>query len=229
MRINKEKTYGIVTGDVIASSRLSSRWRRELPRSMYQASKAVRKAFSKAVPMGVDISRGDSWQILLVEPALALRVSLFYRAYLCSSMVSHRFDTRMVIALGTVDFVPGRRVSEGDGPAYRLSGKKLESMHCRDRIRMQFVYPGHPLEKEISVVVQLVDGLGSRWSDKQALAVTGALQGWKQDKIAKECWDQPITQQAVAQHLNRAGWSYIQIALQFFEEALQQAPARQAK
>jgi len=36
--------------------------------------------------------------------------------------------------------------------------------------------------------------------------VTGALRGWKQEKIAETWWKKKVSQQAVAQHLARAGW-----------------------
>jgi len=43
-------------------------------------------------------------------------------------MGAGKFDTRMAIAIGTVDFVPDDRVSRGDGHAYRDSGNALEQM-----------------------------------------------------------------------------------------------------
>ena len=85
---------------------------------------------------------------------------------------------------------------------------------------MRFSFPGPREEETLDVVVQLVDGLASRWSDRQALAVSGALRGWKQAKIASTCWKQPISQQAVAQHLDRAAWTSIELALGFFERTI---------
>lgn len=219
MRIEQNRAYGVVTGDVIASSELSGRRRQALHEAMRATSKDLREAFAKSVPLEVDIFRGDSWQMLVTEPQLALRVGLFYRAGLRSQMQSHQFDIRMAIALGTIDFLPGERVSEGDGEAFRLSGEALESMSKSSN--MSFRLPGHAEETALNVVVQLVDAIAARWSDKQALAVTGALQGWKQDRIAKACWPKRISQQAVAQHLDRASWRSVETALSFFEETLE--------
>lgn len=220
MKIDKNKLYAVVTGDVVSSSRLSTTRRRSLNRAMTRTSKALRTAFKNGIPADVDIFRGDSWQMVLTDPTLVLRASLFYRADLRSRMQSHQFDIRMACAIGTINFIPGARVSEGDGEAFQLSGRALESMS--KSISMSIRFPKQPSERALSVVVQLVDSLAAKWSDKQALAVTGALQGWTQDKIAKTCWKKkPISQQAVAQHLNRAAWSSVETALTFFEETVE--------
>lgn len=219
MRIARNKLYAVVTGDVVASSKLSGTPRRNLHEAMTVVSRSLRKAFKDSVPAEVDIFRGDSWQMLVTDPALALRAALFYRASLRSRMQSHQSDIRMALAIGTIDFIPGNRVSQGDGEAFQLSGKALESMSRS--VSMSFRLPGRSEERVLDVVVQLVDSLAAKWSDKQALAVTGSLQGWKQGKIANTCWQKPISQQAVAQHLDRAAWSSVEIGLTFFEETVQ--------
>ena len=220
MKTQPDKLYAIITGDIVASSLLSSNKRKMLHKVMVDSSKVLQDEFKDAVPMGVDIFRGDSWQIILSKPAKALRLALFYRAILRAKMESHRFDTRMAIALGHVDFIPGNRVSEGYGEAYQLSGKALESMPKASN--MSFVFPGMELEKVLNVVIQLIDSISSRWSDRQALAVTGALRGWKQKKIAEKWWKKKVTQQAVAQHLSRAGWYPVEKGILFFEQCLRE-------
>lgn len=220
MKTQPDKLYAIITGDIVASSLLSSNKRKMLHKVMVDSSKVLQDEFKDAVPMGVDIFRGDSWQIILSKPAKALRLALFYRAILRAKMESHRFNTRMAIALGHVDFIPGNRVSEGYGEAYQLSGKALESMPKASN--MSFVLPGMELEKVLNVVIQLIDSISSRWSDRQALAVTGALRGWKQEKIAEKWWKKKVSQQAVAQHLSRAGWYPVEKGILFFEQCLRE-------
>jgi len=220
MKTQPDKLYAIITGDIVASSRLSSNKREMLHKVMMDSSKVLQDEFKDAVPMGVDIFRGDSWQIIISKPAKVLRLALFYKAMLRAKMESHRFNTRMAIALGHVDFIPGNRVSEGYGEAYQLSGKALESMPKASN--MSFVFPGMELEKALNVVIRLIDSISSRWSDRQALAVTGALRGWKQEKIAEKWWKKKVTQQAVAQHLSRAGWYPVEKGILFFEQCLRE-------
>lgn len=218
MRISKTRDYAILTGDIVASSRLSPSDRREVPTAISRSSTALRRVFKNYVPVPVTLSRGDSWQMLVTDTNQALRIGLFFRASLRGGPKSPGLDTRMAIAVGRIDFIPGDRIAEGDGPAYRLSGSALESMHKREN--MHLVFPSHPAEKALSTVVCLLDGIVSRWSDKRARAVCGALRGWSQEKIATRSWDEPISQQAVAQLLDRAGWNYIERALKYYEDVV---------
>ncbi len=218
MKIKRNKVYAVLTGDVVASTRLSASRRQALHGAMSMASRTTRQAFGKQVPADVDVFRGDGWQMLVAEPEAALRIALFYRAQLRAAMESHRLDTRTVIGIGTVDFIPGRRVSQGDGAAYRRSGQGLESL-ARTR-HMHFVYPELPEEEALQIIVQLVDRMATGWSEKQALAITGALQGWTQDQIGHACWPNPISQQAIAQHLDRAGWASLERTLVYVESVI---------
>ncbi|MBW1716652.1 MAG: hypothetical protein JRJ77_12645 [Deltaproteobacteria bacterium] len=218
MKIKTGKLYAILTGDIVNSSKLSPDKRQKLHYVMKDGSKAVRRAFEKDVPLDVDIFRGDSWQMLVFNPAKSLRIGLFYRAFLRAEMQSSNVDTRMSIAVGTIEFVPDDRVSGGDGQAYQYSGNALEKMMKASYMR--FSLPGKEAEESLNIIVELVDALAKRWRDKQALAITGALQGWKQKTIG-DLWEPPIAQQTVGRHLGRAGWYVLEKAIKFFEYSLQ--------
>jgi hypothetical protein len=200
MKIEKGKLYAVITGDIIDFSKLPTGQRQGLNRIMKKGSEAIRKAFTGSVPLEADVFRGDSWQLLVSDAALSLRIGLFLRAYLRASIGAgtNKLDTRMAIGVGTVDFVPDDRVSRGDGEAYRHSGNGLEQMPKTSS--MCFRNPGREMEEPLDVLVQLLDVLAMNWSDKQALAITGALQGLKQEKIGS-LWKPPITQQSVNRHL----------------------------
>lgn len=219
MKIQRGKLYAVITGDIIGSSRLPEVDRRRLHQVMKRGSAKLHKAFGKAVPLDVDIFRGDSWQLLVADPIKSLRIGLFYRAFIRVKMQSNKIDTRMSIAVGTIDFIPGNRVSSGDGSAYRRSGAALAKMLRPYRI----CFEGIEKESEqrlnaVEAVVQLIDVLAMNWTEKQAQAITGALQGWTQEKIAKSWWENPITQQAIGQHLDKAGWYAVANGLRFFED-----------
>ncbi len=215
MRIQRKRDYAIVTGDVVGSSRLTKDARKRLHAALATSARKTAKAFKDAVPVPVDLFRGDSWQMLVRDPVQALRIGLFLRATLRASSRDRKFDTRFVLAVGRIDFLPGESVSEGDGEAYRLSGKGLEELPRRERMRLE--YPGHADEAALATVVHLMDGFVSRWSDRQALAACGALRGWNQETIARRNWTDPISQQAVAQHLRGASWAHVERGLEFYE------------
>ncbi len=215
MQIERDKPYAVLTGDVVGSSRLSSSDRRAMQAAMLLTSRAISEELGDVVAAPPEIFRGDGWQILVEKPAAALRVALYFRADLRSRMESHQFDTRVAIAIGRVDFVPEAGILQGDGEAFRLSGGTLESMKKRGGMRL--VAADRPAERGLDVVVQLIDALASKWSDKQARAITGALRGLKQAEIAESWSPKPISQQAVAQHLDRSSWASIEVGLAYFE------------
>ena len=223
MKVRAHKLYAVITGDVIRSSRFVGVHRRKLHDAMTDADKALRQAFKDDVKLPVDIFRGDSWQCLVQDPVHGVRVGLFYRAALKASMDDNETDTRLAIAVGQVDFVPEERVSGGDGDAYRLSGQLMETMAHNARMNFGFAGKENTTEiKAIAVMLCLMDALARQWTSRQANAVCGALRNLSQKEIAETRWPRPITQQAVAQHLDRAGWHAIHQGLRFLEETLKQ-------
>ena len=219
-----EKLQGaVVTGDFIDSSKLAPiDWDR-LHTVMKDSSRLLRESFTEIVPLDVDIFRGDSWQLLVLDPAKALRLSLFYRATIRAKMESPNLDTRMAIAVGNIDSIPKTRVSEGHGEAYLLSGEALDWLNRSKGVNMCFAHKNDETAGTFDIIIRLIDAIATRWTDKQALAVSGALRGLKQEEIAEKLWEKRITQQAVAQHLSRAGWDALEKGIDFFEKKIKQA------
>ncbi|MEX0820762.1 MAG: hypothetical protein WD021_01345 [Rhodothermales bacterium] len=210
--------YAVLTGDITASSRLPPKEREKLPEMLRRTAGAARDHFAPAVCHPIDIFRGDSWQLLVERPALALRIAVFMRAALRSTYDSADIDTRVAIGFGTVDFVPDHDISGGDGEAFRLSGGAIDAME-RD-VRMA-IAAGRALPRSTTVsldaVARLVDLQITRWTRRQAFAVSRAVLGRTQQQIGDEWVDRPITQQSVAQHLTAAGWHAIEYAARVSE------------
>jgi hypothetical protein len=215
------KRYAVITGDIVGSRKFPEKTRRDLHAVMTAGAETLCKVFGDAVPLEMETYRGDAWQMVVADPVRALRIGSFYRAFLRSEIRAVKADSRLAIAVGTIDFIPGAKVSSGDGEAYRLSGSLLESMPRQQRL--SFAFAAKEFDDRVAAlktVTLLMDVLAANWSEKQAQAITGALQGWTQEKIATTCWPKPISQQAVAQHLDRAGWHAFESGLSFFEETL---------
>lgn len=215
MEIVKGACYGVITGDIIKSSGLSTTDRQRLVSVLKTGSEQLRILFPELVPMEVDVFRGDGWQFIVTQPSRTLRAALFYRAWLKANMLPAKIDSRLVIALGSIDFI-GKRVSESDGEAFRLSGKTLESLG--KSVTMRLAAPALANAAELDIIVQLLDVIARRWTPRQALATTGALRGWKQEKIASLWGEAPIAQQTVVKHLNTAEWPAVNRALEMFEK-----------
>lgn len=234
------KYVAVITGDIIGFSDLDPSVRRGMPQVLVDAGRSLCSVFGPIMPGDTDVFRGDGWQALIDNPALALRAALFFRAYIRSVGRDDPVDTRMAIGIGPVDYVPAGNMAAGDGAAYRASGKLLEKMGSVRQGRLRSVFADHPPggnkwtvsipddalpdkklpdEELIDAVVRLVGTLGDRWRSRSALAITGALKGWSQAGIA-EHWPGHISRQAVGKHLERAGWHAIAHALAVFEEKM---------
>ncbi len=213
MEIDPKKTYAVISGDIVGSSRLDRESREDLPRILKQAAATLREFLGDAIPLDIDIYAGDSWQLLLTDPGAALRAAVFLRAYLLDR--AEGVDTRIAVAVGGVDFVPGERVSEGDGEAFRLSGRLLQETDPGRRMR--FACSQSPDAGVWDLAFGLIDAIISRsWSAKQARAVSGSLRGWPLSRTAT-LWSSPISDPTVAGHLKKAGWPAIERTIEYFE------------
>ena len=207
LKLHPDQRYAVLTGDVVGSSKLDEAARRGLPDSLEKASKAARSVFKNTVPLDADIFRGDSWQLVVADARLGLRVALFFRAHLRGNSPGAGLDTRISIGIGQITFLAKQKVSQGDGPAFRESGKMLESMPKSRRLALSITDRETPAG--VVAVVALIDVLMVRWTEKQALAVVGALQQLKQEEIGNS-WNPPVKQQVIARHLQQASWETIE-------------------
>ncbi|MDA8403403.1 MAG: hypothetical protein M0Z56_04275 [Desulfobacteraceae bacterium] len=235
MRIAPQKNYAVITGDFIGFSLLPAEVRQRMYFVLKACGKALADAFPGILPCEVDVYRGDGWQALINDPALSLRAALFIRAYVRfhlpeETLVNHsgektgmqpgiQVDTRLAIGVGSIDYVPENRVSAGDGPAFRRSGKLLERMIAPKAGTMRFAAEGAgdiQTGTLLDGITRLAGGLADRWTSKQALSITGALQGWNQQQIVR-LWPDGVVPQTVSKHLQKAGWDAIAHGLRVFE------------
>ena len=216
MRIRKNKRYAVLTGDVVDSSRLSPADRKKLPQLLRKAGQDVKRVYTDVVPLPIDLFRGDGWQLLVDEPTQALTVALAYRAALRIHTNSSKIDSRVSIGIGSLAFLPGETISEGDGEALQASGRGLEAMDRRVRLKVHGA-AGHSASV-LDALTWLIDTQAQAWTARQSLAVSGALRGWTQEKIAAKWKPKPISQQAVAQHLDRSGWYAVEQGITAYRE-----------
>jgi hypothetical protein len=219
VEIDPLKIYAVLTGDIIGSSKLDKELRERLPLTMKQGAEMLHNEWPEAVPFPVDIYAGDSWQMLVVEPGMALRAAVFYRAFLIDATAKEA-DTRTVISLGTIDFLSQERISESDGEAFRNAGKFLQE--TKSRQNMHFLAPHDPQESFWNCTVGLLDAIIRHWSAKQARAVAGAIRGLSQTEIAAS-WKSsaskpPLANSTVSWHLDEAGWDVVEQLVQQFEQ-----------
>lgn len=209
--IDKKKSYAILTGDIVGSSKLNPAQRKKLLGYLKSTSKEIRKLYKDLVPFDVDIFRGDSWQLLVTESKFALRIALLFRASLKSKMDIREFDSKIFIGIGTIDSFPGQRVSLGNGEAFVLSGRGLENLK---KYIMGIDYPSFEKNDYLGLIVQLIDVLASDWTVKQSASLSGALKGLTQKEIADSL---KLKQQTVYGHLTGSHFTEIEHVLHFIE------------
>lgn len=208
------KIYAVLTGDLIGYSRFK-------PKDREKVLSILKGTFRKLPPGMIaskfHIFRGDSFQGVLSMPDEALLAALIIRSCLISgfSGKSHRIDTRIAIGLGTIDRL-GKRAGEGDGEAFRNSGKGLDSMKKGDH-NITALTPWKELNDELRAECALLDALIMRWSREQAEAVMYHIMGQTQEEIARSL---NISQPAVFQRLRTSGMRAVQEFLQRYRETV---------
>lgn len=210
----KEKTkklYSVITGDIVKSSKLSLETHKLLVKVMKNSSKDISKIFPDALKYEPELFRGDSWQLLIKKPELALSIALFYRAYLKAKMQISSIDARMAISIGTVDYIES---SFGVGNAYKISGKALDKKGKR---KIRFVSDVIANSDVIDLIIWNTDYISSKWTSNQCKIVLLALQNMDQQSIAaKLC----ITQQAVSKQMDSIGWVIVEDNIKLFKNVL---------
>jgi hypothetical protein len=206
-----KKLYSVITGDIIKSSKLSLENYKLLIKVMKNSSKDLSNVFPDALKYEPELFRGDSWQLLIKKPELALSIAMFYRAYLKAKMQLSSIDARMAISIGTVDLIES---SFGVGNAYKISGKALDKKGKR---KIRFVSDVIPNSDFIDLIIQNTDFISSKWTSNQCNIVLLALQNLDQKSIASKLH---ITQSAVSQQIDASGWTIIDQSIRLFKKVL---------
>jgi len=219
--VSDPQTYAVLTGYIVASSQRSPEGQRLLPEVVYGVSREVKEHFEEAFHSEIDVFRGDSWQMVIIQPKDALRIGCFLRSRIQSEPSYRHLDSRISIGIGAIDYLPEKNVSTGNGQAFRLSGEGLESLPGHSRMSLNFPNQHQAvLPQALNVIVQLMDLQMQRWTGKQAEAVSGALINLTQKEIATSWVREPVTQQAISQHLEGAGWIQMKSGLSYVERVI---------
>ncbi|HZK07530.1 MAG TPA: SatD family protein [Bacteroidales bacterium] len=215
------KTYAVITGDIVDSSRFTGEERRQLLGYLKNALAVPAQILGNEVmAFPFEIHRGDGFQGVLQQPTEALKAAIIIRAALRSSIkttLSNTIDARIAIGIGSIILMPDATGGEGDGEAYRNSGLQLDRMMQNNR--MLFVRtPNDEINKELNVECALLDAIVTKWSAEQAMAIIEFLKGKTQQEMA-EAFD--ISQPAIGKRLLSANLYAFELALNRYDELMQ--------
>ncbi|MFW6055810.1 MAG: hypothetical protein ACOC9B_00665 [Chloroflexota bacterium] len=222
MKMTEQKLYAVITGDVVHSSRLrGERWSTLV--SLLDDTFGAVGEIVGSVAAPFSIHRGDSFQGVLSDPALALKAALVIRARLRSGLDvkrrSEALDAYIAIGIGTVDYLPEEQGAAGDGDAFRRSGKTLDGMKGRGP-RLLVRTPWPEVDAELDVECSLLEGFAADWSRPQAEALLLHLQGRTQAESASMLH---ISQPAVTKRLLAAGAGAVDDLLGRYERVITSA------
>ncbi len=214
--MKQSRYYAVLTGDIIKSSRLSLTELEAVRATLLRAVNRARRWQRGLIQGQPEFFRGDAWQFLLTDPALALRVSVHLRASLLATGLA---DSRVAIGLGEVDEISSGRISLSTGQAFVLSGKALDKMTRYSKMTIEVPQSAGPLSEWLQVVGHLCDSLIGQWTMRQAELVRAAVHKEEPDseKIGQTLRP-AVSKQAVAKGLSAANWYVLREAIRLFEE-----------
>lgn len=232
------KIYAVLTGDLIGSSRFRIQQREEVISNLKDSFKKISPDIIASPFM---VFRGDSFQGVLARPEEALKATLIIRASLLSRFKGKRtrLDARIAIGIGTIDYLPGDQVGEGDGEAFKNSGPELDKMKKGEQ-NIIVSSPWAGINEELRTECALLDALIQRWTKEQAEAILFQIQEPELILLNKEGHEtahkdlQPskqtqeeiakilkISQSALSQRLKTGGSWAVQVFLEHFKIIIQ--------
>lgn len=202
-----KKTKAIViTGDVIASSKLTNLQRRRLQERIDRIAGVAKKKYPD---MQFQQYRGDSLQATLRQSRqhglnLALQLECF--------LIAAGFHLRVGVGVGEITF-ESRDVITSDGSAFQLSGPLVDELKKRNDL-IAITASDESFAAEWRVHSESLNFLLRRLSAAQADALYLLFENMKQEEIAKML---KISQPSVHQRLQAAGVQVFTSIMQRFE------------
>ena len=157
---------GIITGDIVKSSAIQPEKRNVLLDAIYTLEEELKTLST----LRVELFRGDSFQIVVDNPAEALKIAVLFRAGLKSRTqkdIRKPWDARISLGVGGISY-EADKVVVSDGEAFRLSGRELDEIGKR---RLTVKTKWEDINAELKISTAFADDIISGWSYAQAQAV----------------------------------------------------------
>ncbi|WP_455638728.1 hypothetical protein [Parabacteroides sp.] len=207
------KIKGVITGDIIRSTQIAPADRALLLDTLY----SIVHSAEQWGKIRLEVFRGDSFQIIIENSVKALRIALLIRAILIAkSPASFRWDARMALGLGTIDFEKKESVVESDGEAFHNSGWEFDKLGRSRKLALRT--PWDKINKEFIVSTAFVDDVISNWTITQAQAIYIWLLTNKNQKEIAE--DLNKSSQAISKLLIGGKANLIELYLNRYEQLI---------
>ena len=210
-----DKIYAVITGDIVKSGKFGSDREKAL-KILKDALNSLNNFKRKSIGGISDIFRGDSFQLVISEPAHALEIAIYLKAQLLSKTIKgNNIDVRLAIGIGKIESFKEKKVEESDGAAFRLSGNALDNISKYRRFAIKSGID--ELNKQLEFISSSIDSITRRWSPEQAEAILLWLRGDTQISISKKL---KISQPAVNQRLQLGGHFTLSESFELFKHLI---------
>ncbi len=201
---SKPPDVAILTGDIVKSSSLPKPQRFDLFHSFQILSGLIKQQYPDYVLYDLSKFLGDGWQLLVDHPQKCFEISLFIHTYIRKTFKTEKLDTRIAIAIGSVEFVPEINISEGFGTAFTESVKMLDQLKNHRMGITLATKNGERYSRLFDTLIRSYDTFIKTWTALQCQAVHLSLQGLTQAEIGKKWQPESIDQITVNKHLAAA-------------------------
>ena len=164
----------VITGDIVGSSKLDMEERKKVLSVLNDTLLRI-KEIGVCNELSFEMFRGDSFQIVLNNPACSLSVAIIIRVALRANAPKNsklKWDTRLSIGVGTINFASDK-ITTSDGEAFRNSGRGFDKLKKNERLVINT--PWCDFNKELEVSTGFADTIITKWTQKQAEAILPEL------------------------------------------------------
>lgn len=213
MEQNDFMDYAVITGDVINSSVDYKNKQKELLKKIKAVYRYLQSAYKEEMPYHIDIFRGDSFQFIIANSAISLRLATAFWLY----AKGNQLEVKISLGFGEIDYLKKTKISESNGEAFLLSGKGLEGMSAEQYINIEI--KDQIRDDCIQAYVELLNIYLNSLSEKNALAVFGRLIGLSLEESVP-LWPQKISTQSISKHRKLTFADKLLISIELIDKTL---------
>lgn len=198
----------VITGDIINSTSIELAEREKLLKKLIKFLRDLDNEFGVIS----ETFRGDSFQCLVDNPAISLKIALLQKTFILSLDKGKNYDARIAIGIGKVDKISEKLIIS-NGEAFVLSGQLLDSMK-KSKLSLAIITKDSNND-ELKTESILLDAIISKTTALQCKVINQKLLGNNEIQIAEKL---KISQSAVNQHSNSGNWNAIDAMVKRFEK-----------
>lgn len=208
-----QERVAVLTGDLVKSTKTSRAHVEAVFDQLKAADARLRDDLGLPEDPPLERFRGDGWQALMRSTRHALRASLVFSA--AARSVDTKTATRIAVGVGAAEQLDPAGLGASDGPAFRVSGRGLETMK-RSALLTVVLDPNRDDAVWAQSAFMLAGAAAHGWSRPQAEVLQHLL--LPKPPTQAELGDQfGITQQSVQDRFDNAAGGVLLEVLEHME------------